>query len=406
MSGLNPSKAQRLLDLLAFLASHRFPVHIDQILERVPGYARHSDRASPESIRRKFERDKSELRAMGIQIETVGDGVGTGRADEGYRLRSRDFYLPVLKLLRDDETAGEGRQSRELRIRPDELRVALEGLAHAEGLPAFPFRTAARSAMRKLTFDLAGPEGAGPLSLDDPAPPILHLARGPDKVVQERLALLADALLRRKRVRFRYYAIGRDQQTGRHVEPHGLIYQGSRWYLVAHDLDRDGRRVFRVDRIDRVDACRERPEDPDFELPGTRPLQAVREREAWELGDTGAPSERVTVCFDPPLHRLAHRNRWGEPAPRSGAPEGPTFTDRPPADSLQHPDPMSPPRRRVFRVARPEPLLRWVLSLGPDARVVDPASAIDDWQELAERVRAAHLTPARSGSDGEASGQA
>lgn len=369
MTGLAPSKAQRLLDLLAFLASHRFPVQVEQILDSVPGYSRHSGDASMESVRRKFERDKAELRAAGIQIETIG--AGSGSTDEGYRLRSRDFYLPVLKLLRDDEDTGRTVTSKELRVRSDELRIALEGLAHAERLPAFPFRAAARSALRKLTFDLAGQEAPNLPPLDDPAPPVLHLPRGPDDLVQEHLALLSDALLRRKRVRFRYYAIGRDERSDRRVEPHGLIYQGSHWYLVAHDLDRDGRRVFRVDRVDRVDVSPERPGTPDFELPPDHTLEPVREREAWELGAPDAPAESVTVHFEPPLHLLAHRNGWGDPDP-------------PPSDGP------SPPQRRAFRVNRPAPLLRWVLSFGSAARVVEPASAVAEWARLAERVRTVH----------------
>jgi predicted DNA-binding transcriptional regulator YafY len=39
--------------------------------------------------------------------------------------------------------------------------------------------------------------------------------------------------------------------TKRSVEPHRLVHLGRRWYLVAHDRDRDDWRTFRVDRIDK-----------------------------------------------------------------------------------------------------------------------------------------------------------
>ncbi|MFI9649136.1 helix-turn-helix transcriptional regulator [Streptomyces sp. NPDC052040] len=35
----------------------------------------------------------------------------------------------------------------------------------------------------------------------------------------------------------------------RRVQPHHLVARGGRWYLVAHDLDRDDWRIFRADRI-------------------------------------------------------------------------------------------------------------------------------------------------------------
>ena len=40
-----------------------------------------------------------------------------------------------------------------------------------------------------------------------------------------------------------------DPATSRHVEPHGLVARGGRWYLVAWDLDRRDWRIFRLDRM-------------------------------------------------------------------------------------------------------------------------------------------------------------
>lgn len=37
--------------------------------------------------------------------------------------------------------------------------------------------------------------------------------------------------------------------TNRLVEPHRLVHTGRRWYLVAHDVDREAWRTFRADRI-------------------------------------------------------------------------------------------------------------------------------------------------------------
>jgi predicted DNA-binding transcriptional regulator YafY len=62
------------------------------------------------------------------------------------------------------------------------------------------------------------------------------------------LALLALACRDGERLRFGYVdRVGQD--SGRHVEPYRLVCTGRRWYLVAHDLDRQDWRSFRVDRM-------------------------------------------------------------------------------------------------------------------------------------------------------------
>lgn len=66
------------------------------------------------------------------------------------------------------------------------------------------------------------------------------------------LAVLAAAIRDHERVRFSYTARG-GQSAGdtirRHVEPHHLVTVGTRWYLVAYDLDRLDWRSFRIDRM-------------------------------------------------------------------------------------------------------------------------------------------------------------
>jgi predicted DNA-binding transcriptional regulator YafY len=61
------TKTQRWLDLLAYLVGRRLPVAVDELMERLPAYAR---QPNPDTARRTFERDKDELRKAGIPIET------------------------------------------------------------------------------------------------------------------------------------------------------------------------------------------------------------------------------------------------------------------------------------------------------------------------------------------------
>ena len=104
------TRTQRWLDLITFLVQRRFPVAIDDIMAAVPAYApkwEGGDEKDRAAVRRMFERDKDELRDLGVPIQTVPYTMDYGAEQaEGYRLSARDFFLPYLKILR--EGGGEG----------------------------------------------------------------------------------------------------------------------------------------------------------------------------------------------------------------------------------------------------------------------------------------------------------
>jgi predicted DNA-binding transcriptional regulator YafY len=70
-----------------------------------------------------------------------------------------------------------------------------------------------------------------------------------DEVDADLLVALAQACDDGERVVLSYRD-RQDQASERRVEPYRLVSTGRRWYLLAHDLDRDDWRTFRVDRID------------------------------------------------------------------------------------------------------------------------------------------------------------
>ena len=101
------SKTQRWLDLIAFLVGRKVPVEVERIMEAVPSYAEkyvEGDAKARETVRRMFERDKDELRELGIPIETVPLSLHYGAEEVmAYRLSDRDFYLPYLKLVSSED---------------------------------------------------------------------------------------------------------------------------------------------------------------------------------------------------------------------------------------------------------------------------------------------------------------
>jgi proteasome accessory factor B len=343
------SKLQRWLDVVAFLAGRRFPVSVDQLWEAVPAYASGLEGGDkdPETVRRMFERDKDELRAMGIPIETRVFSINHGAEEShGYMLANKDFRLPYLRLVREAEAGARGRPAplaeSHFRIAEGEAAAALDGLRDVASIPGFPLREEARSAFRKLAFDL-DPD------LILPAP-LVYVEDPETAAAADTLRVLSDALLARKTVSFRYRSMGRDEEAGRKARPYGLLFQHGRWYLVAWAEDRQDIRMFRVGRMAGVSANARDPGTADYDVPADFDLQTFAGRKAWELGDrpTGALQARVRFAFP--------RSLWAE---RNG--HGTLLEEGEDGSQL-----------REIRVHREEPFLRWVLSLEGDARVEGP----------------------------------
>ena len=151
-----PPKIQRWIDILAVLLSHRYAVSLDDLIAGVPAYQGGSEKA--ESRRRKFERDKDELRRFGIPIETATDEHGEPKL---YRLPPRDFYLPYLSLRLDGRASKPRRVGKygygalpTLSFEPEELEAIAHAAARVRQLGDPLLAEHAESAVRKLAVDL------------------------------------------------------------------------------------------------------------------------------------------------------------------------------------------------------------------------------------------------------------
>ncbi len=360
------SKTQRWLDLIAYLVGRRFPVAVEELMEKLPAYAEkwvagsETDRAS---VRRTFERDKDELRDLGIPIRTATWRDEWGEEHQGYSLAQQDFYLPYLRLVKDaakEEGPPRAEPARIARVdlAPDEAATALDALRRAAGLPSFPLEREARSAFRKLAFDLE-PERFGQT-------PVLFVSDPSAADRSETLRTLNEALLARKRVAFTYHGIYRDRTTERAVAPFALLYQSGHWYLIGHDALRDDLRVFRASRMEDLRPNRAAPNTPDFEVPDGFEVADHVSRQAWELGGPEEESLEARVLFRFPRSLWAERNGKGELVVEEA--EGAAV--------------------RRFEVRQVDPFLRWVLSLEGDAEILDPPELREALREMAEAVLA------------------
>lgn len=358
MSNPRISKAQRWLDLVAFLVGRRFPVTRSEIYGAVPAYAAEHERGGtePESLRKKFLRDKAELEALGIIIETR-ELRGLDLESHGYIIQSRDFYLPYLELLERARPSSRppAASGPSIEVDPTEAGLALDGLHALSRLPEFPWRAQARSAWRKLSFDLVSHP-------DEPGPTTFVAPREGSDVI-DRLGHLSRALSERRHTRFDYLGVQDESRVTREVEPRGLIFKNNRWYLVAHDRQRKAMRTFRLSRMEHLEVD-ERPGAPHYEIPAEFSLEAWLQAQPWDLPNEELERETVTVHFDFPRSIWAERNRIGVLVERS-------------SDGAQ---------LRRFQVRQRDAFLRWVLSLDGEAEVVEPTPVRDAWLELTRAV--------------------
>jgi proteasome accessory factor B len=205
-------KTERLLNLvICLLATGRY-LTAEQIRHAVPGYT-----GGDEAFKRMFERDKEELRELGIPLET-----GMSEGDEaGYRIPRQAYELP------------------ELHLTPDEAAVL--GLA-ARVWQRASLAEAASGALLKLRAAGVDTDAIGG------APGIMGIEPRVD-TDEPAFPVLWQAVRDYRPVAFDYQGVGRSEPQRRHLEPWGVVSRRGRWYVVGHDTDRDGVRVFRLSRI-------------------------------------------------------------------------------------------------------------------------------------------------------------
>jgi hypothetical protein len=93
---MSKRKTERLLGLVVCLLSTRRYLTADQIRQAVPGYPEQDD-----LFKRMFERDKEDLRELGVPLETGLNHVFDD--DPGYRIRQQAYELPELRLEADED---------------------------------------------------------------------------------------------------------------------------------------------------------------------------------------------------------------------------------------------------------------------------------------------------------------
>ena len=205
-------KPERLLNLTFMLLSTSRFIPKEQIRRAIGPYR---EAPSEEAFERMFERDKEELRGLGIDIETGSFDAFFGD-DPGYRIRRDTAELPEIELTPQEAAA---------------VGVAANVWQHP-GLAGDSSRAVVKLKAAGLTIDPAV------LSVDEPRL----------RAEEPAFDAMLEAATTHRPVAFKYQREGYEVAE-RHLQPWGVLSWRDRWYVGGFDTDRGEPRLFRISRV-------------------------------------------------------------------------------------------------------------------------------------------------------------
>jgi proteasome accessory factor B len=312
MLTMSARKSERLMNLLITLLVSRGYVTKQRLREVIPDYRAAS---SDDAFERMFDRDKDDLRALGVPIE-VGGHDPLFEDEQGYRIVRSAFELPEISFEADE--------------------AAVLGLAA---------RVWQQAGLASATSDALLKLKAAGVPVDREALNVAQPRLAPDEPSFE---AFWEGVSTRRRVRFRYRTSTAAESAERRLEPWGIVSYRNRWYVVGHDLDRDDQRMFRLSRVS--GAVRLEGEEGAFTVPEGTDVRHLASRLAPET------SERTATVRVRAGKALALRHRAAAP-------------DEAPADEGWE--------SLVIGFGRVEPLVDELVSYGPDVVVVAPDDVRD-----------------------------
>ena len=204
-------KSERLVNLtIALLATRRYLTK-SEIFRSIEGYE-----GNDESKERMFERDKDDLRSLGIDIEVGGfDPIFNDEA--GYRIKPESYVLDLGEISGAD--------------------IALLSLA-ANAWNGQALNSVAHSALLKLKS----------IGIDSDIDSIPMLAPRMVSSSSE-LVNVVEAITAKSSITFSYLGQELESQK-RTLNPYALASRDGHWYFSGFDIDKGAIRTFRLDRVE------------------------------------------------------------------------------------------------------------------------------------------------------------
>jgi proteasome accessory factor B len=235
-------KSERLVNLtIALLATKRYLTK-SEIFRTVEGYE-----GAPEAMERMFERDKDDLRSLGIAIE-LGTFDPLFEDEAGYRITPASYRLDLGEL--------------------DGSDIALLSIAASAWTGAALERESTSALVKLASMGLDSDEEA--LSLLAPR------VSGTDN----NFASITDAVVRRAEIEFQYLGVDLTRHD-RRIAPYSLRGQNGSWFLVGQDLEKQELRTFRLDRI--VSEVKVSKKSNAFDIPDQIPDQNADQAKEFAL---------------------------------------------------------------------------------------------------------------------------
>ncbi|WP_439691596.1 helix-turn-helix transcriptional regulator [Curtobacterium sp. SP.BCo] len=317
---------ERLFSLVLALLSTESGLTKSEILANVQGYRqRFTTGGDNASLERQFERDKDDVRELGIPLETIETpGAAGNNQTLRYRIPKGEYDLP------DD-----------VRFTPDESALlSLAAMAWREGALSADSR---RGLLKVRSAGSEDDEGAGAIGVDAYAPRL----RARDVAFEP----LRSALDRSAAVRFDYITPGQHEARRRQVAPLALVQHGGRWMLAAHEFASSSDKNYLLSRIVGPVTQYEVGQHPAPAGAGERTLTELER--IW-----AARTARIRVVRGSDAERRLGRRRDTE-------------TDEPGVLVLHHVD--------------PQILAEELAAFGPEVQVLEPADLRD---RVTARLRA------------------
>lgn len=306
-------RLERMMELVVLLRAKRVPMSADEIHKQMRRQIRDCYPESLANFRRLFERDKEDLRKMGVPIK-VGTVPATDPPQQGYIIRDQDYYLCDLT--------------------PQEYAA----LCVARGMVSLEGSSDEDAILRRF----GGEGGAGSWSASLQSPPTL--------------LTLFQAAAEHRTVKFGYDAgAGR---TSREVVAGRLDYVRGEWYLTGFDYLREAERTFNLrfigDNLEVLEARRggaARSASRDSGSTAADPASLGIRSKPWEVPREEPVKARLLV--EAPLVGWAARQLGEEAVADRQADGGAVFE---------------------ARVGDPEEFFRFVGFFLEDAEILEPAS--------------------------------
>ncbi len=220
----------------------------ETILSSVSGYREQGESgASKDALEKMFERDKDNLRGLGVPIETIGDFADPDDLRHArYRVPGTEYELPA-----------------DIVFTPAELAVlTLAGGVWGDS----SMSEGARTGLRKI-------RSLG-IEVDEP---IIGFA--PRITPREAsFAPLQRAIEQARVVEFDYLKPGESDVRRRRLHPFALVEYEGRWHVHGHDVHAGGERTFLLSRVCSEVSITRRGFDPEHRRgAGERALGGLRE---------------------------------------------------------------------------------------------------------------------------------